>query len=346
MKALDECPAGTPFFLWLASFDAHREWDGDREWDASRYGPKHDPKTVILPPALMDTPDTRMDFASYLNEVTRFDYYVGTIMAALKRKGLFENTYIFVLADNGRPFPHAKTRLQDDGMKTYFIVSGPVVTSRGGASDSLVSVIDIAPTVAELAGIAKSPTFQGRNLVPVLKNPAATIRPLAFSEHNWHDYEALGRSVRDGRYMLARNFRPALASQGPADSVRSPSHQALRAAVKAGTILTPIQQDVFLAPRPEIELYDTRADPHQVSNLAGRPEFGALERRLFSALEKWMDDTGDSVPAEISVDQFNRETGELLAGRKGGAGRNSVYRDPPGASRGADRINADGLAAR
>lgn len=338
LTALEEVPAGSPFFLWLAALDAHRAWDGDQEWDASRYGPKHDPATVILPPALADTPETRKDFASYLNEITRYDYFVGQVITWLKEKKKFENTYIFLLADNGRPFPRAKTRLHDDGMKTHFIVSGPAIPVAGRSSDSLVSVVDIAPTVAELAGIQKSPTFQGRSLAPVLKNPAAPIRPLAFSEHNWHDYEAHGRAVRDGRYLFVRNFRPKLAWQGPADSVKSPSFQALRAARGSSQPLPPIQQDVFLAPRPETELYDTRADPHQVSNLSGKSEFAAIEKRLSAALERWMDQTGDSVPEEISPDTFDRQTGNPLPGRRG-----TSYRPPAGASRGADRINAEGM---
>ncbi|MDO8542249.1 MAG: sulfatase [Opitutaceae bacterium] len=338
IKALEECPSGSPFFLWLAALDAHRSWDGDEEWDAARFGPKHDPATVILPPALADTPATRADFASYLNEITRFDHFVGRVVEWLKQKGQFENTYVFVLADNGRSFPRAKTRLHDDGMKTHLIVNGPGMTAKGRASDSLVSVIDIAPTVAEFAGIKKSATFQGRSLAGVLKDPAATVRPLAFSEHNWHDYEAHGRAVRDGRFLFIRNFRPKLAWQGPADSVRSPSHQALRKARAESQTLPPIQQDVFLAPRPEAELYDTRADPHQISNLAGKPEFAAIEKRLSAALERWMDQTGDSVPDQISPDMFNRETGAPLPGR-----RADTYLAPAGASRGADRINADGL---
>lgn len=338
LSTIDEVPSGSPFFLWLAALDAHRGWDGDQEWDAGRYGPKHDPATVILPPALADTPETRRDFASYLNEITRYDYFVGQVIGRLKEKGMFENTYIFVLADNGRPFPRAKTRLHDDGMKTHFIVTGPAITARGRSSDSLVSVIDIAPTVAELAGIRKSPTFQGRSLAPILKNPAAVIRPLAFSEHNWHDYEAHGRAVRDGRYLFIRNFRPKLAWQGPADSVKSPSFQALRAARQGTTTLPPIQQDVFLAPRPETELYDTRADPHQVSNLSGRPEFAAVENRLAAALDRWMKETGDSVPEKITPDTFDRETGNPLPGR-----RNNAYLPPTGASRGADRVNTEGI---
>jgi N-sulfoglucosamine sulfohydrolase len=338
ITALAECPKDKPFFLWLAALDAHRPWDADAEWDEAEYGPKHRPDELTLPPAFADTPTTRDDFASYLNEVTRFDHFVGKVVDQLKADGNFENTYLFLLADNGRAFPRAKTRLQDDGMKTYFIVSGPGVKSPGAICRSLVSVIDIAPTVAEFAGIEALPTFQGRSLAPVYADVTATIRPFAFSEHNWHDYEAHGRSVRDGRWLYIHNSRPLLASQGPADSVKSATFQDLLAAAASSEPLTPIQADVLLAPRPETELYDTQGDPYQISNLAGNPTYGAIEEKLAEVLANWTDKTGDSVPEEISKDSFDRKTGNSLKLKP-----NDFHRPPPGSDRGADKVNADGL---
>ncbi len=338
IKALEECPGDKPFFLWLASLDAHRVWDGNHEWDEVLYGAKHDPEKVVLPPALLDTPTTRKDFAAYLNEVTRFDWYVGQVIDWLKEKGKFANTQIFVIADNGRPFPRAKTRLHDDGMKTYFVSSGPASKESGVASDSLISVIDIAPTVCEMAGVESSPTFQGRSLVPVLADSTAEVRPMAFSEHNWHDYEALGRSVRDGRYLYIQNDRPQFAQQGPADSVKSASFQDLLAATKSSELLTPIQQDVFRAPRPEVELYDTQGDPHQISNLAGKSEYADLEKQLSDALAFWREETADSSPEEISGDYFSNVTGDKLDIKP-----QDFQRPPPGADKGADKVNAEGL---
>ncbi|MCB1203707.1 MAG: heparan N-sulfatase, partial [Verrucomicrobiae bacterium] len=147
------------------------------------------------------------------------------------------------------------------------------------------------------------------------------------------------RSVRDGRWLFIRNFRPSLPLQGPADSVKSDSFQALRSARDSSEPLPPIQADVFLTPRPEVELYDTVADPHQVANLAGDPTLSSIEARLATTLEKWMDETGDSVPEEISPDTFDRLTGDPLKGVK----RNDAWKAPPGADRGADRINSPGL---
>lgn len=339
ITALEEAPEDKPFYFWFAAFDAHRNWLGDHEWDEAAYGPRHDPARVILPPALHDTPETRVDFASYLDEVTRYDHFVGEVADWLKEKGEFDNTWLVIIADNGRPFPRAKTRLHDDGMKTYFVVTGPGLAEKGTPSSSLVSVIDIAPTFAELAGLDPVPTFQGRSLGPVFADPAATIRPFAFSEHNWHDYEAHGRSVRDGRWLYIRNFRPLLALQGPADSVKSDSFQALRSARDSSEPLPPIQKDIFQAPRPEVELYDTAADPHQVANLAGEKAYAGIERELGAALDRWMDQTGDSVPEEISPDTFDRETGDPLPGVK----REEAWKAPAGHDRQADRVNAEGI---
>lgn len=338
LTALAECPEEQPFFLWLAALDAHRVWDGRHEWDESLYGPKYDPTQLTLPPAFVDTPATREDFAAYLLEVTRFDYFVGQVVDQLKKDGKFENTYLFVVADNGRPFPRAKTRLIDDGMKTYFVASGPSIKAPGTISRSLISVIDIAPTVAELAGIEKPETFQGRSLTPVYADTTASIRPFAFSEHNWHDYEAHGRSIRDGRWLYMRNSRPQLALQGPADSNKSPSYQDLLSAAESSEPLTPIQSDVILTPRPEVELFDTQGDPHQIHNLAGDPAYSSIESRLSAALDHWIQKTGDSAPDDISRDGFDRRTGDQTF-----QSRDDYQRPPAGSDRGADKVNHEGL---
>jgi N-sulfoglucosamine sulfohydrolase len=125
VQTIQQRPKDKPFFRWFAALDAHRDWDADREWDASRYGPKHRPQDINVPPFLADDAATRGDLASYHNEVTRFDYFVGQVADALAEQGVLNNTLLLVLADNGRPFPRAKTRLHDSGMKTALIAHWP-----------------------------------------------------------------------------------------------------------------------------------------------------------------------------------------------------------------------------
>ncbi len=115
----------------------------------------------------------------------------------------------------------------------------------------LASVIDIAPTVFELAGLAKAPAFQGRSLTPLDTDVTATVRPFAFSESNWHACESLGRSVRDGRWLSIRNHRPRFALPGPADSVGSPSFKAvLAAAGSSDHLIRSLRFKPISGPRP------------------------------------------------------------------------------------------------
>ena len=328
-------PKDKPFFFWFAAYDAHRDWDGDKQWDDDRYGPMHKPADVIVPPFLVDDEETRQDLASYYNEVTRFDHYIGEVVAELKSQGELDNTLIFVLADNGRPFPRAKTRIHDSGMKTALVAHWPAgIKTSGRASDSLVSVIDLAPTVLDVAGLKPAETMQGVSLQPLLARTATQVRKFAFSEHNWHDYEAHGRGVRGDGFLLIKNFRPYQAWQGPADSVRSPSHASLEAKRDAKK-LTPAQSDVFLAPRPAVELYDLRGDPHQLTNLVGRPDYNIQRALLSQTLDRWMEETHDSVPEEISHDSFDRETGKAL-------GVKDYRKTTPGEDKGATKVNRPG----
>ncbi|MBI1249456.1 sulfatase-like hydrolase/transferase [bacterium] len=328
-------PKDKPFFFWFASTDAHRGWNGDKEWKEDNYGPKHDPKDINVPPYLRDTPATRDDLASYHNEITRYDHYIGEVVAELKKQGVFDNTMIMVMADNGRPFPRAKTRVHDSGMKTAFVVSFPnEVAKPGRESSRLLSVIDICPTVLELAGVKVPAQAQGVDFAQLLTDPTAfSHRKYAFSEHNWHDYEAHGRAVRNEFGILyVRNARPEKAWAGPADSVRSPSHQDLLAAKND---LTPPQADVFQAPRASEELFDTKKDPLQIHNLVGDAYYAKHVAEMRQAMDQWQKETGDSVPENYSTDYFDRSTGDQHKGQR-------PYGDWAGKANDASKINASG----
>lgn len=338
VKQLQERPRDRPFFFWFASFDAHRPWDADKDWDEAAYGPKHDPGKMRVPRFLIDDAATRSDLASYANEVTRLDHYIGRVLTELENQNILENTLVFVLADNGRPFPRAKTRLHDSGMKTAMIAHWPAGIKRAGAiSSGVVSSIDLAPTILELAGAEIPASIQGRSLRAMFADPGARVRRFAFSEHNWHDYAANARAVRDGEYLYIVNFRPELPWQGPADSVRSPSHASLQAARDEGS-LSPAQRDVFLAPRPAEELYRVTDDPDQLKNLAQDSAHAAALRRLRDVMTRWREETADSAPPQPSQDGFDRETGKRLFPE----GDTSYYRTPAGSNRDATHVNSPG----
>jgi N-sulfoglucosamine sulfohydrolase len=337
VQTVKQRPKDKPFFFWFAAYDAHRNWDADQDWNATKYGPKHRGKDVVVPPFLADEAGTRGDLASYHNEVTRFDHFIGEVVQTLEDEHQLDNTLIFVLADNGRPFPRAKTRLHDSGMKTALIAHWPTGLAKSGvATKSLVSAIDLAPTILDVAGVTPAETMQGVSIRPVLSDASVQVRRYAFSEHNWHDYEAHGRSVRADGFLYIRNNRPLQAWQGPADSVRSISHQQLLT-LRDGKKLNAAQADVFLAPRPVEELYQYEKDPNQLNNLAADSTFAKQKLRLSQLLDRWGKETGDSVPEKLSRDSFHRETGDRIV-KKAADYRGTT----PGEDRGATKINATG----
>jgi hypothetical protein len=80
--------------------------------------------------------------------------------------------------------------------------------------------------------------------------------------------------------------------------------------------LKPQQRTCFTKPLPKEELYDIQADPHELENLAGDPKFATELAELRGALDAWKKETRDDTPAVRTPDEFDRETGEPLPGRK------------------------------
>lgn len=304
LQNMRDRPRDRPFFMWFAALDAHRDW-GENSFSGT-----HNPEHLKIPYYLADAPGTREDLAHYYDEIHRFDAHIGMIVEELQKQGVYDNTLLIVMADNGRPFPHSKTRVNDRGMKTPFILHWPKGIQQPAVCDSLVSVIDIAPTILELAGVKAEPCFQGKSFVSLLKDPAQSFRNYVFAEHNWHDYEAWERMVRDGGFMYIRNARPELSAIGPADSVSSPSHQELMKLREQGR-LSAAQNDIFITPRPWEELYDLNRDPQQLYNLAGDPNEESQLQGLRDVLDVWMDTTGDTVPAQLTHDWYERVPGYL-----------------------------------
>jgi arylsulfatase A-like enzyme len=305
VPVLRDRPKDRPFFLWLAALDPHRDY---QEGAIRR---PHRPEDVTVPPYLPDVPEVRRDLALYYDEIGRLDHYVGEVLAELDRQHVAGDTLVVFLSDNGRPFPRCKTTLYDSGIKTPLIARWPGHVAPGGRCASLVSTIDLAPTILKLAGGEPSPSFQGKDLSPLLKDPKAKVRDMIFAERNWHDYAARGRAARSGRSKYIRNDDRDRPLTPPADAVRSPSFRALRRLRDAGE-LTPAQRACFVAPRPAEELYDLEADPHELHNLADDPKYAGVLDEMRRALSAWARETDDRRPEALSPDEFDRETGAPL----------------------------------
>jgi len=302
-------PEGRPFFLWLAAFDPHRDYQTNA---IARPHFQHD---MEVPPYWPNIAAVRGDLALYCDEVARLDGFVGGVLNELDRAGLAESTCVVFLSDNGRPFPREKTTLYDSGIRTPLMVRWPAAVKAGVVCTNLVSTVDLAPMFMEFAGLPPLPGFQGVSLTPLLKNPAKPVQSHIFAERNWHDFEACQRAVRSARFKYIHNYLPELPDTPPADALRSPTFAALQR-YRGHAAMSAAQQHCFIQPRPAEELYDTMEDPHELKNLADNPAFAPVLREMRELLARWRETTGDQPLAFRTPDEFDRNTGQPLPNRK------------------------------
>jgi arylsulfatase A-like enzyme len=326
VKTLRERPRDKPFFYWCAFFDPHRPYQ------ANAIAEPHKLEDVVVPPYLPDVPDTRRDLAMYYDAITRMDGVIAEVLAELKKQQADQDTVVIFFSDNGRPFPRCKTTVYDSGVRTPLLVRFPGRIQPGSTCNRLVSSIDIAPTLLDMASLPAAKPFQGKSFASLLKEPSgAAIHEYVFAEHNWHDFDDHSRGVRSERYNYVRNWYVDVPGTPPADAVKSLTFQAMRKLRDEGK-LTPEQMNPFVKPRPEEELYDTETDPHELNNLSSHPKYAGVMMKMRDALAAWQKETADGLPKERTPDEFDRETGEPKRDRTMDGGR----KPKPGQASGSD----------
>ena len=163
----------------------------------------------------------RKIWARYYDLITTMDKQVGELLGQLEADGLAQNTIVFFFADHGLGLPRFKRTLYDTGLRVPLIVRVPpryehlAPPATGGQTDQLVSFVDFAPTVLNLAGVPVPPYMQGQ---PFLGQTPAAPREYVFATHSRVDeaYD-MSRCVRDKRYKYIRNFMPHLPYVQPSD---------------------------------------------------------------------------------------------------------------------------------
>jgi len=318
-------PANKPFFLWFAAHDAHRDWQTNDK------GVVYDAEKLTVPPMLYNGIETRKDLASYYHEISRLDHHVGNVVAELKRQGILENTYIIFISDNGSPFPRNKVRLYDSGVKSPFIVKGPGI--KVAETEALLSTIDIAPTIFEIAGLKKDERIQGTSFLSLLNGKQHSTRDFIFTEHNWHVFQGYERMVRYKNWVYIRNGFPERRAMAGESSKLFPAGKELWEKHEQG-LTKKNQEDVFLMPRPAEELFNVAKDPFQFTNVAAAASNKNMLSYLREAVDTWIMETGDSKPRNPTPDRDDIDgkklPGEWLKGEK------------PGEANKASQINRSG----
>jgi arylsulfatase A-like enzyme len=262
-----------PFYIYIAPPVPH-----DPRTAEEQFHRLYDPVNIPLSPAFLPehpwdngdmtvrdewlapwprTPeDTRRQLADYYACITGFDYHVGRIFAALKATRLWENTIIVFSGDNGLSIGEhglfGKQNLYEfGGMHVPLVIAGPGISH--GRSEALVYLMDLFPTLAELAGAAVPAGVEGRSLLPVINGEKAKVRDVLYTA-----YRDCQRGIRDDRWKL----------------IRYP-----------------------LVDRTQ--LFDLRADPLELNNLAGQPAHAGKLRDMTALLQREMATYADTFPLVV-----------------------------------------------
>ncbi len=122
----------------------------------------------------------------YYASTSYVDKLVGDILAELGRLGLAENTIVVVWGDHGWHLGEhdfwGKHNTLRNGIRVPLLVRAPGAR-QGGAAGGLVELIDVFPTLCELAGLPVPATVQGRGFARLLREPSAEFRESAYARY-------------------------------------------------------------------------------------------------------------------------------------------------------------------
>ena len=284
---------GQPFFS-VFNYGITHEGPANRliEEDVATLEILHDPDSAKLPPYFPDSPQMRRIWAHQYDLISVLDQQVKARIAELKEDGLYDNTIIFFFSDHGFGLPRYKRWLYHTGLHIPFIVRVPDQYRHlfdhkpGSQEDRLVSFVDFAPTVLNLAGVDIPESFAGS---PFMGPDSDRKKKYVFGARSRADdiYE-VSRCVLDERYIYIRNFMPyqSYVTEAVIFSDRKASYAELLKLKHMGKLHH--ESEKFWQPKAYEELYDLHEDPHELVNLAGHPDHSGRVEEMRKVLYTWM----------------------------------------------------------
>jgi len=323
-----------PFFIYFCTSDPHRGAGTDQtsmlKHKPNLFGNRpnkgahqdikeifYDPAKVKVPAFLPATPECRAEIAQYHQSCSRIDQGLGHLVALLKEADQWNNTVIIYTADHGMAFPGGKTTVYEAGLQVPFIVRHPAARKKGVVNTAMISHIDIAPSILDLAGgydakkrgpktlvpVEKAPNgenpgkketaYHGRSWIPILEQESPAGWDEIGASHTFHEIQMYYpmRVIRDRKYKLIWNIAyrqpyPFASDLWAASTWQAQYQQGPAAKYGNRTV------DSYIN-RPQFELYDISIDPAETLNLADDPDFETTLESYQDKLKGMQRRTGD-----------------------------------------------------
>jgi len=247
LNMLEDEESDKPFFLYLGFSHPHDPRHGKEEL-YQKYGASDEPPQQVNPKSpplpvnylpvhpfrhgndegrdetrvqgVMDSREevtVRNETGRYYACIENIDIQIGRILSKLEETGEMENTYIFFAGDNGiaigRHGLMGKQNLYEHSWRVPLIVSGPGIKPAGRAVGN-VYLMDVLPTLCDIAGLEKPPFCGGLSFLPVLHGEKETVRDVLYGAFNIFKEVGYGgagngsrpgiRAVRKGDWKLIK----------------------------------------------------------------------------------------------------------------------------------------------
>lgn len=297
---LEAPPEDTPWVLFIPLLAPHCPFQITEQWrslyDADGLPDPMPPDDRAHEPSYMQgirekygldriTPEMwREVTATYYAMISRMDDHLGRVLSAVERTGAADDTVTLFFADHGEylgdfglieKWPSA---MHDCITRDPLIIAGPGIPE-GQVREQMVEMVDVLPTVLELAGATAPHRHFGRSLMPMLTEPTATHRTYAFTEGGF----TLDEEPQLERAAFPYDLKTDLQHENPE---------------MVGKVIAVRDADFTYVWRlyEPAELYDRNADPGERVNLAGQPRYAPVEERMYDAMLRWLVDTADVIP--------------------------------------------------
>ncbi|MCB1209752.1 MAG: sulfatase [Verrucomicrobiales bacterium] len=280
-----------PFCFWMGFTEPHRAYE---EGSGVRLGKKL--ADVEVPGYFPDNDVVRSDLADYAIEVEWADGHIGRALEILEASGELDNTLVIVTSDHGMPFPRVKGQIYEDGFHLPLAMRWGKGIKPGRVVEDFINVRDFAPTYMELAGLKPHEQMTGRSLLPIMKSDASgwveadrKVMLVGKERHDIgrpNDWGYPVRAIRTTDYFYTHNYNPERWPAGNPETDfgncdASPTKEWMKQ--EHG----PFYEMAF-GYRPEQELYDLKADPQCLKNLADLPMFAPIVKELRGQMDKML----------------------------------------------------------
>ena len=300
-KFLDDVKKGKSWFFWYGSNEPHNYY----EYGAGqRVGNKKLSDIDSVPAYWPDNEIVRTDMLDYGLEIDWADMHLGRMIESLEKRGLLENTIIVMTSDHGMPFPRSKAQSYKMSNNVPMAIMWPKgIINPGRKINDMISFIDFAPTILELAGIpfekSGMHSSPGKSLTDIFHsrkegqvNPERDFVLIGKERHDYSRPKNQGfpiRGIASEDYLYLYNYDISLWPAGNPeigylDIDGGPTKTEILRMYRSGE--NDFYWKLSMGKRESNEeFYNISKDADCMTNLASNPDYAELKREMKTRME-------------------------------------------------------------